>query len=492
MSAPRTAGVTASLIFAITVAAGGALAQPSNTFSQRSLDDLRGDWLGVTRFSDGSELRFGLEILRKADGSTGANVSIPDQGAAYIAVSTIKLEKDQLALRLDGPGLTIEGTVSEDGTTITGAGTQRGRSDPIVLRRASSLPPIGRERPQTPRPPFPYDTVEVAFQNPVDDVWLSGTLSRPTGQHGKVPAAIFVGGSGASQRDYNFDGHRLPAVIADYLTRRGFAVLRYDKRGVYKSTGNYAVATDSDFARDAAAAYDYLLRRADIDHRKIGYIGHSEGSSVSARAVVLRSGTAGFIVSMAGVGLNPIETLVLQDGAEMAAAGATVSEVSSLRDFSRKVYATALEEEDQATRTGKLRALYDGLSGDYRDTVTKWYGEYGRKTYSLNVDVASRETFVADKRQPAPTVYWQRVRAPVLVLNGGRDSQVPAADHVPAIVAALEDGRASRVDSRVFSELNHMFQTAKTGATDEYPEIDETIAPSVLQFIGDWLTEVLK
>ena len=236
----------------------------------------------------------------------------------------------------------------------------------------------------------------------------------------------------------------------------------------------------------------YLLRRADIDRRKVGYIGHSEGSSVSARAVVLRGGAAGFIVSMAGVGLGPIETLVLQDGTEMAAAGASVNEVSSLRDFSRKFYATALGEDDEATRSAKLRALYDGLSGDDRGTATKWYGEYGRKTYSLNVDVASRDTFVSDKRQPAPTVDWQRVNTPVLVLNGGRDSQVPATDHVSAIVAALKDGRATRVDSRVFSELNHMFQTAKSGATDEYPEIDETIASSVLQFVGDWLAEVLR
>lgn len=260
MSAPRTAGVTASLICALAVASGAALAQPSYTVSQRSLDDLRGDWLGAARFSDGSELRIGLEIMRKADGSTGASVSMPDQGAAYIVVSSINLEKEHLALQLDGPSLTIEGTVSEDGTTITGAGTQRGRSDPIVLRRTSTPPPIGRERPQTPTPPFPYDAVEVAFQNPVDDVWLSGTFTKPTGQ-AKFPAAIFVGGSGANQRAYNSDGHQMPAVIADYLTRRGFAVLRYDKRGVYKSTGNFAVATDSDFARDAAAAYDYLLRR---------------------------------------------------------------------------------------------------------------------------------------------------------------------------------------------------------------------------------------
>jgi uncharacterized protein len=476
---------------AVAVASGAAMAQPSKTVSQRTLDDLRGDWLGVARFSDGSELRIGLEIMRKADGSAGANVSMPDQGIAYMAVSAIDLEKDRLTIRLDGPGLTIDGTVSDDGATISGTGTQRGRSDPIVLRRASSVPPIGRQRPQTPRPPFPYDVVEVAFQNSVDDVWLSGTLTKPTGERGKLRAAIFVGGSGANQRDYNSDGHQLPAVVADYLSRRGFAVLRYDKRGVYKSTGNYAVATDSDFARDAAAAYDYLLSRADIDQRKVGYIGHSQGSSVSARAVVSRGGVAGFIVSMAGVGLGPVETLVLQDGTEMAAAGATVDEVSSLRDFSRKFYATAIEEKDQASRAADLRALYDGLSGASRATVTKWYGEYGRKTYSLNVDVASRET-LADKRQPAPTVYWRDVRTPVLVLNGDRDSQVPAAEHVAAIVAALKEGQATRADSRVFSELNHMFQTAKTGATAEYPEIDETIAPSVLQLVGDWLTEVLK
>jgi dienelactone hydrolase len=276
------------------------------------------------------------------------------------------------------------------------------------------------------------------------------------------------------------------------LARRGFAVLRYDKRGVYQSSGNYATATSADFSRDAVAAHDYLAERPDIDPAKIGYIGHSQGSGVAARAVVAGGGQSGFVVSMAGVGLAPIETLVLQDGTEMAAAGASAAEVATLREFSRKFYATALEGADETTRTRELRALYDALTGTVRETVTRWYGEYGSETYSLNVDVASRDAFVAEKKGAAPTIFWSAVRAPVLVLNGARDSQVPADEHVSAILRALHEQPTNDVDSRIFAGLNHMFQTATTGATDEYSEIDETVSPEVLEVIAGWLIDTTK
>ena len=134
-----------------------------------------------------------------------------------------------------------------------------------------------RVRPQTPKPPFPYGTEEVTFKNPVAAaVTLAGTLTRPEGA-GPFPAAVLITGSGPQDRDQTLLGHKSFAVIADHLTRHGVAVLRYDDRGVGKSTGDFTAATSADFATDANAAVRFLLTRPEIRRDAIGFIGHSEG-----------------------------------------------------------------------------------------------------------------------------------------------------------------------------------------------------------------------
>ena len=447
-----------------------------------TLEALRGTWLGAVELPGGRQLRMGVEILRKADDSIGASFASLDQGARYLPVRRVSLDGGELTVLVDSPALTITGTLADDLATIDGRIAQGNAFDPIVFERVAAFPATGEMRPQTPRPPFPYLSEEVRIHNAEDDVWLSGTLSRPSASEA-VPAVVFVGGSGPSYRDY--EDHQLPLVLADYLARRGIAVLRYDKRGVYRSTGRYSTATEADFARDAAAAYRYLAGRpADIDSSRVGFIGHSEGSQVAARAMAEMGAAAAFIVSMAGVGLPPVETTVLQDGTETAAEGATAEEVVVLTAFSSRFYRAAIDESDEGRRPETLRALYDELSGREREIVIGWYGEYGSQAPTLNVNIASREAFVSDMRLPGPAVYWAEIDVPILLLFGGKDSQVPANEHVAGITRAL-DGRP--VDSRIFPEKNHLFQTAVTGGVDEYGEIDETISPDVLAYIADWL-----
>jgi pimeloyl-ACP methyl ester carboxylesterase len=433
----------------------------------------------------GRQIRIGLEVLRKADGSIGANISSADQGERYLPVREVSLIGEELTVLVDSPALTIKGIVAPDRRTIESRISQGDASDPIVFRRVAELPP---DEPsfQVPKPPFEYANEEVRFHNVEDDVWLAGTVSRPMTSD-IVPAVVFVGGSGPTYRDYG-GTHPFPLVLADYLVKRGFAVLRYDKRGVYKSTGHYLSATEENFARDAAAAYRYLTSRTDsIDSSRIGYIGHSEGSQVSTRAIAEFGADAAFIVSMAGVGLSPIETTVLQDGTETEAAGASSEEVATLRAFSRRFYQAAIDESDDDTRIDVLRALYDELAGQERDTVVGWFGDYGRQTYSLNVAVAARPSIVSDMRLPSPAVYWAKISAPVLLLFGGLDSQVPAREHLAGLMMVLNH---ETVESKVFPAKNHMFQTAVTGAVDEYGEIEEVISTEVLEYIADWLVRL--
>lgn len=448
-----------------------------------TLADLEGHWLGPLVLDGREGPRLGVRILRKADGSMGASAASVDQGADFIPAS-VRLEGRTLTVRLDDPQATIEGTVGPDADRIEAAFRQGNAEIPVTLERVDELPPASEVRPQTPRPPYPYEAEEVRFHSEADDVWLGGTITRPAGP-GPHPGVIFLTGSGPQDRGVvGTGGHKIQTVVADHLTRRGFAVLRYDKRGVYRSSGSYGDATDADFTRDALAAYRYMTSRVDVRSDRVGFVGHSQGSLLAARAAAELDGRVGFIVSMAGTGLPLFDLLVLQDGTQAAAEGATVREVELIRDFSRRYYRTALETEGEAAREEALETLYAGLEGEQKRVMEEFFPD---RPGTLDPAHAARDAFVEDLEAPGPAAYWERMRAPVLVLNGGRDSQVPAGEHVGALLEALETAPTERFESEVFPDKNHMFQTAESGAVDEYRKIEQTIAPDVLERIGDWL-----
>ena len=458
------------------------VAAPSPTDSL-TLADLAGSWMGRLTMGEREGPRLGLRILRKADGSMGASAASPDQGADFIPASA-SLEGRTLTVRLEDPEATIQGQAMPDSGRIEAEFRQGGATLELTLERVDELPPAGPVRPQTPRPPFPYRTEEVRIHNEADDVWLGGTITMPR-RDGPHPAVIFLTGSGPQDRGVvGTGGHKIQTVIADHLTRRGFAVLRYDKRGVYRSTGSYGGATEEDFTRDALAAYRHLTSRADVRPDRVGFVGHSEGSLIAARAAAALDGGVGFIVSMAGPGLPMFEVLVLQDGTQAAAEGATGREVELIRDFSRRYYRTAMETEGEDAREKALTGLYDSLEGEQEKAVETFFGD---RPGTLDPSFAARDAFVEDLGAPGPAAYWEQVESPVLVLNGGRDSQVPAEENVGALLEALEKAPTERFESEIFPDENHLFQTAGTGAVDEYEEIEQTVAPEVLERIAGWL-----
>jgi hypothetical protein len=462
------------------------VAGESSHSDELTLESLRGNWLGSVAVAPDVEIRMAIQIIEKADGTLGANFASIDQGQDYVADTFVELDGTTLTVSAEFFGIWIEGDIAADRSTLDARISQGAESDPIVFERVDELPRVAPGRPQTPQPPFPYVNEDVRFENNADGVWLGGTLTQPFDAAG-VPAVVFVAGSGPNHRNYGND-HQMPMVLADHLARNGVALLRYDKRGVNQSTGRFLEADTAAFARDAAAAVDYLRLREGIDPTRVGLIGHSEGSQVAAQAVAEFGADAAFVVSMGGVGLSALETTILQDQTQSEAEGATPAEVAILLDFSRRFYEALFEPHDteEALRV-RLRALYDALEGQERQTVVEWYGEYGQATGTLNPFRASRDVFVASMREPAPTIFWQEVDLPVLVLNGGKDSQVPAREHVEAVMSALAHPASI---SRVFPEVNHMFQTADTGAADEYDVIDETISPTVLEFIADWVRDL--
>ena len=274
--------------------------------------DLTGTWSGVLDAA-GQEMTVVFN-LKNAEGSYSATMDVPSQGAKGIAVDTVDVNDREITFAIDSLGVGYSGQLAEDEQSIEGTFRQAGLEIPLRLERGEpgeeeKASPT-RRRPQTPKPPFPYRSEEVRYENPrAEGVTLAGTLLIPEGE-GPFPAVVFITGSGPTDRDETLAGHKVFLVIADYLSRRAIATLRFDDRGTAESTGDYAAATTFDFAEDAVAGVEYLKTRPRIDPSQIGLIGHSEGGLIAPIART-KSDDVAFMVLLAGPAI-PGEQLILK------------------------------------------------------------------------------------------------------------------------------------------------------------------------------------
>jgi pimeloyl-ACP methyl ester carboxylesterase len=431
------------------------------------VSSLAGDWDGALPAGGGINLRLNFHIDSSDSGTTGTMVSI-DQGGAKVSITNIVRQGGSVSFSVPDIQGRYAGTLSPDGKTMTGQWIQRAVMPLTLARRApGTLEPVVT-RPQDPKPPYPYLSQDVVFDGP-GGIHLAGTLTRPEGS-GPFPAAVLVQGSGPHDRDEAVVGHRPFLVLADALTRRGIAVLRVDKRGVAKSGGDYKTATSRDFAADAQAAIAYLRQSKTIDPRKIGLIGHSEGGLI-APLVAAEDTSVAFIVLMAGPGLKGEEVMAMQQRLIGQATGVPAAKLDAGLALNRKLYEAVRGAPDSAQAQVRAEAVLDaaGIPADRRAIMaamvaSPWF------RFFLDYD-------------PAPVL--RQVQCPVLAINGSLDLQVPPKEDLAAIRAAL----AANPDATVLElpGLNHLFQTAKTGSPAEYAQIEETIAPSALALIGDWV-----
>ncbi len=335
---------------------------------------------------------------------------------------------------------------------------------------------------QTPAPPFPYHSEDVAYSNDAGGVELAGTLTLPEGP-GPFPAAILITGSGPQNRDCEVFGHKLFLVIADHLTRGGIAVLRVDDRGVGGSTARspIGIATSFDFAGDVQAGVSYLRGRPEISPDGIGLVGHSEGGMI-APIVAARDSRVAFIVMLAGPGIPVDELLLLQDERMSRAGGMSEGRIAESRRIQRSVFDVLLEDDMvDADRKARLRQLLMSSPGIEGDAP-------GARSAAIDdlIEKISTPWFNAFLRyDPRPTL--ARVGCPVLALNGELDLQVTCAENLAGVSAALEHGGNSDATVRAFPDLNHPFQHCKTGHVDEYAQIDETISVEILEVITEWI-----
>ena len=371
-------------------------------------------------------------------------------------------------------GASYEGKL--EGTRLEGSWSQRGLALPLAFERVTEIPKP--RRPQEPVKPYPYDEEEVVVDNAKGGVKLAGTLTLPR-TAGPFPAVVLISGSGPQDRDETIFGHRPFLVLADDLTRRGIAVLRVDDRGVGKSSGKREDATTEDYAGDALACVAYLKSRKGIDPKRIGLVGHSEGGMIAPLAAT-RSRDVAFIVLLAAPGIPGDELVNLQAQSLLKSMGANEQQLAQFDKLQRTIIALAKETADEQVLRAKLKEVMKQAIAEAPES---------EKAVFANLEGMVEAQI---KRLNSPWYRWmlaydprpvlRKVEVPVLALNGSKDIQVTARENLAAIRAALPKATIVEVPG-----VNHMLQTAPTGALAEYATIEETIAPAVLKAVGEWI-----
>jgi len=436
------------------------------------LQERQGRWMGDMKLPDGGSLKIGADLFMRADGTPWASVASPDQDSYDIPVKGISETPDGMELDFSIAKMQLRWM----GDHFDASFRQGGEVMPLTMTRVADFP--DKARPQSPKGPFPYVEQTLAIPSAAG-VTLGATLTLPRNKSSGT-VVVLVQGSGPQTRDGKMFGHRPFAVLADHLARRGIAVLRYDKRGIAQSSGDYEQHTLPDLETDLSAVIKALKTRKQF--RRVGIIGHSEGSKIAAQVAASEPQSVDFIVSMAGAGLNGLDTLLVQDRVWALDHGASPTETDILMVYVRKFYETIIAQPDSVLREAALKALIAAQAPDIRAMIRKHKMDQG----SLSLGWAARPFIRAGLIADAPAT-WRKVSCPALVLNGTLDHQVPATENVGGMLAALHAGGNRKVESAILLSLNHAFQTAKTGREDEYPNIEETIAPAALEKIAGFV-----
>ena len=338
--------------------------------------------------------------------------------------------------------------------------------------------------PQEPNPPFPYRAQEISFINSTGDT-LAGTLTMPE-KKGHYPAMLLIAGSGPQNRDAQFGDHKPFLVIADYFTKKGFIVLRYDKRGVGQSRGTSATATTADFAADATTAFQFLKMQPEVDSTKIGLVGHSEGGLIAPMVAAAHKDIA-FMVLLAAPGVRGSEVLVDQQVAIAVANGKDKEEIKAIREVNEGAFEIIQQYTDSADLVAHLRPYVADVSATDKDRPA---GMDLEKYVDLQLNALLHTWMLYFLRyDPGPTL--QQVQCPVLALNGINDLQVTPEPNLDRVQTMLQLGGNANVTARKLPGLNHMFQDSETGLPSEYQTNPQTFSPVVLVFIAAWLKKQL-
>lgn len=437
----------------------------SPVFSQ----NIEGSWYGALNVGP-MKLRIVLNIKANGDGYS-ATMDSPDQGAKDIAITAIRYEQPKLTFHIQNL-IEYEGLYAND--SISGTFRQNGMAFSLVFSREVIKPTVAK-RPQDPQPPYPYHSEDIRFENKEAGITLAGTFTWPE-KGGNFPVAILVSGSGPQNRNEEILNHRPFLVLADYLTRNGIAVLRYDDRGVGESGGDYKAASLDDFTSDAKAAISYVKNRKETDSGKIGVIGHSEGGTIAFLLAGDTRNNLSYIVSMAGMSIRGDSLLKIQRYLLSSRQGVSDEDIAKNEELINAVNNVIARHPEEYILQNIERITDETLP----DSLKK--DEEIRKAFQKGIKqlmTPELKSLMACDPSEALT----KIKCNVLALGGKKDLQVPADLNLDYLQSLVK----SRVTIKKYPDLNHLFQHCTTGLPGEYAGIDETISPEVLHAIATWI-----
>ncbi|WP_343565095.1 alpha/beta fold hydrolase [Sphingobacterium sp.] len=439
-------------------------------FSCADAQTFDGSWKGEVSVS-GQKLLLVFNLKQDSNDNWAGTFESPMQTSLKFPINAIKVDKDSIYIDVKAIGLYYTGYLDRDKDVLKGVMKQGSFESPMLLVRSESEQ-SGLSRKQDVFPPYDYIEKEVTFQNVKGNATLAGTLTYPKAG-GPFPAVILVNGSGQQNRDSEVFGHRPFKVLADHLSKNGFAVLRYDDRGIGGSKGEVNLATTINFASDANAAVDFVSKQSMVRTDKIGIIGHSEGALI-ADMVAAENDKVNYIALLSGPVLKGDSLLILQSYAlgKVAGLAEPALEVNKrnnrklydilLRDEPPKVLAESLETE--LIRQNNGNALTADMKIKLSPMLIPWF-----KTF-IRID---------------PAYYLKQVKVPIFATFGGKDIQVPANENIYALQRLHLN--TTDVTIKNYPNLNHLFQNAQTGKIEEYFENPESFNVQLMDDLTNWL-----
>lgn len=435
-------------------------------FFRSFAQDFSGTWKGDLAI-DKDTLALIFHIKQENSQWT-AYMDIPLQDAFKIPAK-VSIENNKINIETESE-INIKGEmISAD--KIRAVFLQSGFEQDLKLDRVSDttqlLDALSLRRPQEPSGPFPYDSKDFEVEN--SRVKLSGTITTPKGE-GRFPAVLLISGSGTHDRDGEMFGHKPFKVLADFLTRRGFVVMRFDEIGIGGSIGDIDHATTLTEVMDVNLLLRELKSDPKADPSKIGLLGHSEGSLISL-IEASKNTDVKFIVSLAGMGLSTKEIMKKQSEEKFV----------GMPSEKKKLYYSLMEvmggsEDDDITRK-KMQTIINNYKGNdpLNDTDTMTFSQLFTP-------------WVLCINRLDPVDYMKQIKVPVLVLNGEKDIQVLAHENVSVFRKKLPNNPKNSF--KIYPDVNHLFQKAKTGSKMEYKQIEETFNEEVMKDIVEWIEKL--
>ncbi len=435
---------------------------------------LNGFWRGVLKVGR-SNLTLAFEFQDAGNNEWRGWLHSLDQNSLDLKISDIQFENGALTFKVPSVAGEFTGKMGE-GRALTGVWKQ-GTAYPLTLASVPNVPEL--ERPQNPQAPLPYLSTDITFRNEDAKTSLEGTLTRPTGD-GPFPAVVLVQDMPPTEpkdRDNRQWGHRPYLVLADHLTRRGIAVLRFDARSEAKATLQTRQA-------DVKAAVDYVRAQKSIDAARVGILGWGDGGNI-ASLVAAADAKVAFLVLMGAPGVTGAELMALQ--------ALSMPEVKAYAGRQLEAINDILEiletEENETTREQKLQQRVE-------KEIRSFFPRPEKPNEAMEKVIASMvNSQVKTMLQPwfrvvlshDPRPVLSKVLCPVLAISGQHNTLIPARENLHGIRTALQQGGNKNVTVQELAGLNTLFQTADKGDMAEFSKIKETIAPSALDLVAEWI-----